>query len=95
MFEEFNEHLASGVTGYTVRMSNGSLYVPLIQAVHEGNGDVGRYLDSLPIDRVVVVPNVVSGLLVGMLVRRGFALAYEWAEPYEALCSMYVRESLI
>jgi hypothetical protein len=87
--------LAPGVTGYTIRDPNGSLYVPLIQAVREGNGDVGRYLDSLPIDRVVVVPNVINGLLIEMLVRRGFALAYEWAEPYEVLCSMYVRESLV
>lgn len=40
----------------------------------EGSGHVGRYLDTLPRDRLVVVPFVVSARLAGMLRRRGFHL---------------------
>jgi hypothetical protein len=36
-------------------------------------GAVGRWLDTLPRDRKVIVPAVVSPRLAGMLVRRGFA----------------------
>lgn len=36
-------------------------------------GDVGRWLDTLPLDRKVIVPAVVSGRLAGMLERRGFS----------------------
>lgn len=50
----------------------GALWVPLVIAEKPGNGDVGRYLDSLPGDRRVVFPNVISDVLIGMLKRRGF-----------------------
>ena len=73
------EQLAPGVTGYT-REWNDSLYIPYIRADREGNGDVGRYLDSLPTDRRVVVPCVISKRLEGMLKRRGFTPAWEWSE---------------
>lgn len=41
-------------------------------------GAVGRWLDSLPRDRKVVVPAVVSGRLAGMLTRRGFEPRVWW-----------------
>lgn len=68
--------LAPGVIGYE-EVRGGDLYVPLIAAVDEGRGDVGRYLDSLPRDRRVVVPNVLNDILAGMLKRRGFKLRTE------------------
>jgi hypothetical protein len=39
---------------------------------------VGRWLDTLPMDRKVVVPAVVSGRLAGMLARRGFEPRVWW-----------------
>jgi hypothetical protein len=41
-----------------------------LKAVREGCGDVGRFLDSLPTN--VVIWNVVSDRLEGMLRRRGW-----------------------
>lgn len=67
----FMRHLADGVVGYDVD-HEGELWVPVIAATEPGNGDVARYLDSLPTDRTVVVPNVVSSQLAAMLERRGF-----------------------
>ena len=63
--------LAPGVRGYTLDV-DGDLWLPLIYAEGEGSGQVGAYLDSLPFDRRVVVPNILSGRLAGMLKRRGF-----------------------
>ena len=77
-----NATIAPGVRGYTVDMGERGIYVPLIGAIQPGNGDVGRYLDGLAHDRRVVVPNVLSGRLEGMLKRRGFTLVEEWAEDF-------------
>lgn len=41
-------------------------------------GAVGRWLDTLPRDRKVVVPAVVSRRLAGMLSRRGFEARVWW-----------------
>ncbi len=41
-------------------------------------GDVGRWLDTLPHDRTVVVAAVVSTRLAGMLQRRGFRQQVWW-----------------
>ena len=70
--------LGEGVRGYTVE-ADGALYIPVIVAEDPGRGDVGRYLDSLPRDRVVRVPTVTSDVLEGMLRRRGFVLTGETA----------------
>lgn len=74
-------YLAPGVRGYTVEQ-NGELYVPLIIADRPGSGDVGRYLDSLPRDRTVKFPNVLSERLEQMLLRRGFHHGVEYSEEW-------------
>jgi hypothetical protein len=85
------EMLAPGVRGYSVETERG-LYVPVIIAIDEGSGNVGRYLDSLPRDRRVVVPNVMNSLLAAMLERRGFTRAREWAdEPFDEWIEVYER----
>lgn len=65
--------LAPGVEGSLI--DHGS-FVELraIRAVEgtEGSGNVSRFLDTLPDDRMVYVPFVVSKRLVGMLQRRRF-----------------------
>lgn len=77
---DFTEKLASGVFGYGVDTERG-LYIPVVTAEKEGNGDVGRFLDSLPTDRRVVFPTVISSRLAGMLERRGFVSNTERAGP--------------
>lgn len=84
--------LAPGVRGYTVDLGERGLYVPLIEAENPGSGDVGRYLDSLPRDRRVVVPNVVSARLLGMLQRRGFSAVMEWAEDFGEFVECWERQ---
>ena len=87
---DFVVSLAPGVVGYTVDVGP-DLYVPLIEASKPGSGDVGRYLDSLPRDRRVVVPNVISARLEGMLARRGFSATVEWAADFEEYVEIWER----
>ena len=88
---DFVVPLAPGVIGYTVDVGP-DLYVPLIEATQPGSGDVGRYFDSLPRDRRVVVPNVISAQLEGMLARRGFSPTIEWAEGFEENVEVWERK---
>jgi hypothetical protein len=88
---DFIVELAPGVQGYTVDTDHG-LYVPLIESTEERQGNVGRYLDSLPTDRRVVVPNVINGLLADMLHRRGFILVEEWSEQMEEMVPCWERK---
>ncbi len=74
--------VGEGVRGYTVEY-DGALYIPVILADVPGRGDVGRYLDSLPHDRIIRVPTVTSDILEGMLRRRGFVLIRETAPDGE------------
>lgn len=61
--------LAPGVQGFAFGTRK-YIYIPLLMAVKEGSGDVGRFLDSLsPRCRIV---DVKSDRLKGMLVRRGW-----------------------
>lgn len=76
---EFMGRLAPGVLGYSVD-HEGEYWVPVIYAIEEGSGAVGRFLDSLPTDRRVVVPNVINIRLAGMLQRRGFTEGTEQTE---------------
>lgn len=46
-------------------------------------GAVGRWLDTLPADRKVIVPAVVSARLAGMLERRGFAAEPWWDDTLD------------
>jgi len=77
-FGSILEPLAPGVYGYTME-HDGALYLPMIWSAEEGKGHVGRFLDSLPRDRTVRVPNVISDRLAGMLERRGFVRIWEMA----------------
>ena len=85
-----HELLAPGVLGYSVDTPEG-LYIPFIMAARPGAGDVGRFLDSLPLDRRVVVPCVISPLLASMLERRGFVVSVEWVEDLQEWCDIHER----
>lgn len=58
------------------------IYIPIINADKPGNGDVGRFLESLPSDRDVKIPTVLSPILRGMLLRRGFVDTTEFSEEW-------------
>lgn len=87
------DELAPGVMGYTVDKAD-ALYVPMIIATKPGNGDVGRYLDTLPTDRKVIVPNVMNPILMGMLDRRGFVPSevYDF-EVFHCMIPLMIRET--
>ena len=69
--------LFPGVFGYAIEES-GSLYIPLIRAAKEGNGDVGKFLNS--VSHRCVFPNVISLRLRGMLKKCGFIETFEETE---------------
>jgi hypothetical protein len=66
---DFFYPLAPGVRGWAVER-DGEIFIEQLKAEVEGNGDVGRFLDSLPEN--CVIWNVVSDRLEGMLRRRGW-----------------------
>ena len=83
-----------GVRAWLEPTSGGGVEVMYVEAVTEGSGQVGAWLDGLPTDRRVVVPNVTSSRLAGMLERRGFLLR-KGLRPLALLgltwCDVWVR----
>lgn len=84
------EELALGVWGHRFDTPDG-IYIPVINAIRPGSGEVGRFLDSLPRDRRVVFPTVLSERLRGMLERRGFVASVEWSEEWSVDVEIMVR----
>lgn len=84
------EELAPGVWGHRFDTPEG-IYIPVINASRPGSGEVGRYLDSLPRDRRVVFPVVISERLRGMLEQRGFVASREWSEEFGEDVEIMVR----
>lgn len=70
IFGEFPE-ISHGVFGDIVERQ-GYIFINVIWSAVENQGNVGRYLDSLPKDKEIVVPVVMSAKFAGMLQRRGF-----------------------
>lgn len=63
--------LGPGVRGLLFDRLDG-VWIPYIRAEKPGSGDVGRYLNSLPTDRRIIFPTVLSPQLREMLERRGY-----------------------
>lgn len=63
--------IAPGVRGCVIE-HEGELHIPIVSAEHPGTGAVAAFLDSLPQNKRVVFPTVVSYRLADMLLRRGF-----------------------
>jgi len=91
----FEDELAPDVWGYTVDCGDKGLYVPLVSTTKPGEGRVGLYIDSLPRDRRVVFPNVLSPILKGMLIRRGFTLTREFAEEFNDFVPCWERKPVV
>ncbi len=84
------DELADGVFGYTVEDGD-SVYIPILWSENPEQGNVSRYLDSLPTDRRVVFPSVISGRLRGALERRGFVVETEWSDEIGEEVEVYAR----
>jgi hypothetical protein len=65
------EELAPGLRGYTVEV-DGALYIPMVMADEPGSGALSAYLDSLPHDKTIKFPTVISRILREALERRGY-----------------------
>ncbi len=87
------ELLAPGVYGHLFDRPDG-IYIPSISAANPGNGDVGRFLDSLPKDRAVKFVTVMSPVLRGMLQRRGFVDVREFSEEYGEHVEIMMRAAV-
>lgn len=88
------ELIAPGVAGYGVQTKE-AIYFPVIEALHPGNGDVGRWLDSLPTDRTIRIPDVLNPKLRGMLERRGYVPVFEYAEEFEEDVEVMERKAKV
>jgi len=82
--------IAPGVHGQMFDTPNG-IYIPVISADNPGSGDVGRFLDGLPMDRDIKFPCVLSPTLRGMLLRRGYVNAGEFSEEFGENVDVMVR----
>lgn len=83
---DFGALLTSKIHGYAIE-KDGKILIPLIWSLEEGQGHVGRFLDSL--SPRCVIPNVTSERLRGMLDRRGWT-PYTEANP-DGPCTIYQR----
>lgn len=74
LFKEFFGDLpeiSNGVFGDIVERGD-YIFINIVWSAVEGQGNVGRWLNSLPTNKKIVVPAVVSAKFAGMLRRRGF-----------------------
>ena len=83
--------LAPGVHGYAIDAGERGVYVPLAMADRPGTGDVGRFLDRLPKEKVFKFPNVINSKLKDMLFRRGFVLEYEYSKEFGEFVAVWTR----
>lgn len=72
--------VAPGVLAWVFDKGAAGIEVKHVLSVREGSGDVGRWIDSLAPCRKIVVPNVTSPRLMGMLTRRGYGERQRAAE---------------
>jgi hypothetical protein len=84
------DQLGPGIFGLAFEHPEG-IYISLIVSEAPGQGNAGAFLDSLPTDRRIVFPVVVSDVLAGMLERRGFTLTYEWSDSWYEMVDVYER----
>lgn len=76
--------------GYAIR-SGGAIYIPIIDMPNPGTGEGKRFLDNLPTDETIKIPGVISAVLAGMLLRRGFVIEWEHFERAGEDVDVYVR----
>lgn len=67
------EEMAPGVLAIAYPVNGDELRITWVSAVNPGSGEVGHWLDTLPLDQTIWVSAIVSDRLTGMLGRRGFS----------------------
>jgi hypothetical protein len=82
--------LGPGVVGYAIQVGE-EIYIPMMDSLKRGNGDVGRFLDSL--SRRCVVVNVCNAKLAAMLKRRGWQCKWKAAEECDGKMIDHWRRS--
>lgn len=82
---------ASG--GYAIEDGDGAIYIPIVMMDERGKGNCSRFLDSLPTNRTIKFPNVISAQLRGALERRGYREIHEWAVEFEDWVPVWVRRA--
>lgn len=89
------EELGPGVLGYAMPMRDepGVIYYGVIEAVTEGNGDVGRFLDALPTNLTHRIACIINPRLEGMVRRRGWTTFYEWFDAAGERVLVYERKA--
>lgn len=78
---------------YAIEADDGAIYIPVITVKNPGNGEGGKFLDSLPTDRTIKVPGVLNPVLAEMLLRRGYYRTVEWAKEFGEEVEVYVRDA--
>lgn len=69
------------------------LYVPFLVSLRPGCGFVRRYLDSLPADKTVIFPEVMSAILDAALQRRGFQPVLGYAPVFGDRTHCLIRDA--
>src|SRR6266436_4078767 len=72
--------LGPAVVGYAIQVK-AEIYIPLMHSLKRGNGDIGKFLDSL--SKRCVIVNVCNEKLVGMLERRGWQCTWVTCEEMD------------
>ncbi len=81
--------LFPGVRGYAIE-SDGKIYIPIVKAVKEGNGDVSKFLDAC--SQRCTFPNIVSGKFKAMLARHGYIETHEWDWKFEQWVDVWFKK---
>lgn len=84
--------LAEGVIGYAME-HEGAIYYPFVDTTEKGKGYLSRFLDSLPTDKTIKFPTVISKILRASLMRRSFKIQFEWAEEFGEMAEVFVKEA--
>lgn len=70
------------------------LYVSFLFSLQPGSGFVTKYLDTLPKDKTVIFPEVMSPVLEGALRRRGFSPVVAYAPIFRNHTHCFIREAV-
>lgn len=86
------KELGPGVMGYELVAEDAIQFI-VVEAVNDGNGDVSRWLDSLPTDRTYRIPAVMTPKLAEMLARRGWTTFQDWFQFRKEMVTVYERKA--
>ena len=83
--------IAPGITGFMAQ-TEGKVDVVAVVSDEPGKGNFSRFLDLLPVDKLVTFHDVTSDLVRVCLFRRGFKPEFAHSEYLNKHCENFVRE---